>query len=218
VCNFLQETSGKAHLTCPTAQWQVRRYFHEIRLGDVDRTHGYEAHKVSGSRSKHAIHSIFHLNKTLLHVRELSCFYKFCVDGGDGPCDNYTHVQPWDLMALEPYSSIDVRCDPDIDDMREVSHDGESLVACLEVGDYFVITATNDVKDNVGFWGFNVHREVAYGNREKHVDAYGQMFLYNNQVVISKYFKQQGRSPHSYVQCDMGETYIYSHLIKAMKF
>jgi hypothetical protein len=34
---------------------------------------------------------------------------------------------------------------------------------------------------------------------DKHVDAYGQMFLYGSQVVIGKYFKQQGRSPYSYV-------------------
>jgi len=135
---------GKAHLAYPIVQCQVRQYFHEIRLGDVDRIHAYEVHKVSGNKSEHAICSIFHLTKILLHVRELFCFYKFCVDGADGPCDNYTHVQPWDLVALEPYSSIDVRCDPYIDDMWEVSHDGKLLVACLKVGDYFVNVTTDD--------------------------------------------------------------------------
>jgi hypothetical protein len=54
--------------------------------------------------------------------------------------------------------------------------------------------------------------------KEKHVDAYNQMFLYGSQVVISKYFKQQGRSLYSYVQCHIGETYIYSHLIRVVKF
>jgi hypothetical protein len=34
---------------------------------------------------------------------------------------------------------------------------------------------------------------------EKHVDTYGQMFFYSSQVVIGKHFKQQGRSPYSYV-------------------
>jgi hypothetical protein len=53
---------------------------------------------------------------------------------------------------------------------------------------------------------------------DKHVDAYGQMFLYSNQVVISKYFKQQGRSLYSYVHYDISETYIYSHMIRAVKF
>jgi hypothetical protein len=53
---------------------------------------------------------------------------------------------------------------------------------------------------------------------EKHVDIYGQMFFYNSQVFIGKYFKQQGRSLYSYVQCDIGETYIYSHFIRPVKF
>ncbi len=53
---------------------------------------------------------------------------------------------------------------------------------------------------------------------EKHIDAYDQMFLYGNRIVIGKYFKQQVRSPYSYIQCDRGEAYIYSHLIRAMKF
>jgi hypothetical protein len=44
------------------------------------------------------------------------------------------------------------------------------------------------------------------------------MFLFGSQVVIDKYFKQQGRSSYSYVQCDKGEAYIYSHLIRAVKF
>ncbi len=186
-------------------------------MGDVDSTHGCEAHKVSGSRSKHVICSVSHLIKTLLHVQELSCFCKFCVDGGDGPYDNYTHVQPWDLVTLEPCSAIDVRCDLIIDDMWQVSHDGESLTTCLEVGDYFVVVATNDVEE-CWFWVLMCTEKLHMVIEEKHVNTYGQMFFYDNQVVISKYFKQQGRSPYSYVQCDIGEAYIYSHFIRAMKF
>lgn len=53
---------------------------------------------------------------------------------------------------------------------------------------------------------------------DKHVDAYGQMLLYSNQVVIGKYFKQQGRRLYSYVQYDIIGTYIYSHLIRAVNF
>jgi hypothetical protein len=38
-------------------------------------------------------------------------------------------------MALEPCSPIDANCDLKVDDMQEVSQDGELLIACLEVGD-----------------------------------------------------------------------------------
>ncbi len=104
-------------------------------MGDVDCTHGYEAHKVDGNRSKCVIRYVSHFNRTLLHVCELSYFCKFCVDGRNGPCENCTHIQPWDLMALEPCSPIDANCDLKVDDMQEVSQDGELLIACLEVGD-----------------------------------------------------------------------------------
>jgi hypothetical protein len=121
-------------------------------------------------------------------------------------------------MTLEPCSSIDVRCDPNIGDMWEVSHDGESLAACFEVGDYFVVVAIDDVKDSVGFWVLMCTKKLHMVTKDKQIDAYGQMFIYNNQVVIGKYFEQQGRSMYSYVQCDIGEAYIYSHFIRVVKF
>ncbi len=77
-------------------------------------------------------------------MRELSCFCKYYIDGGDGPYDNYTHVQPWDIVTLEPCSPIDARCDPKIDDRWEISHDGKSLTSYLEVGAYFVVVAIDD--------------------------------------------------------------------------
>jgi len=80
------------------------------------------------------------VNKTLLCVRELFWFCKFCVDGGDGPCDNHSHVQPWDLVALEPCFPIDDRCDLEMNDMWEVSPGGETLAACLKIGNYFVLS------------------------------------------------------------------------------
>ncbi len=82
---------------------------------------------------------------------ELSCFCNYCIDGGDWPYDNYTHVQPWDLVTLKPCSPIDAWCDLEIDDKWEVFHDGDSLVACLEIGECFVVVITNDAQFNVGF-------------------------------------------------------------------
>jgi hypothetical protein len=120
-------------------------------MGDVNRTHGYEAQTIEGSRSKHSNQSVSHLNKTLLHVRELSCFCKLCLDGGNGPCDNETHVATFDLVTLEPCLPIDSRCDIETIDAWEVSNDGESLATCFEVGDCFVITTQDNTEKNVGF-------------------------------------------------------------------
>jgi hypothetical protein len=100
-------------------------------MGDVNHIHGYEAWTIEGNISKHFIWSVFHLNKTLLHVCELSCFYKFCLDGGNGPCDNKTQVATFDLVKLEPCLPIDSMCDIRTIDAWENSNDGESLATCL---------------------------------------------------------------------------------------
>jgi hypothetical protein len=102
--------------------------------------------------------------------------------------------------------------------MQEVFHDSESLAACLEVGDYFAVATIDDAEDNAGFWVLMCTKRLHMVTKEKHVNTYGHMFIYSSQVVIGKYFKQQGRSSYSYVRCDIGEAYIYSHLIKVVKF
>jgi hypothetical protein len=40
---------GKAHLAYFRAQWEVKLDLHEIKMGDVNHTHGYEARTIEGS-------------------------------------------------------------------------------------------------------------------------------------------------------------------------
>jgi hypothetical protein len=80
-----------------------------MKMGIINHIHGYETRTIEGSKSKHSIRSVCHLNKTLLHFCELSCFCKFCLDGGDGPCDNEIHATTFDLMTLEHCLPIDSR-------------------------------------------------------------------------------------------------------------
>jgi hypothetical protein len=165
VVTFLQTSMGKAHLAYSGAQQEVRRYFHEIKMGDVNCTHGYETQTIEGCRSKHSIPVVSHLNKTLLHVCELSCFYKFYLDGGDGPCDNKTHAATFDLVTLEPCLPIDSMCDIETTDAREVSNDGEPLVTCLEVRDCFVVVAQDNTENNGSFWVSMCAKGLAYGGQ-----------------------------------------------------
>lgn len=110
------------------------------------------------------------------------------------------------------------RCDIETNDAKETSNDGELAVICLEVGNYFSIVANNDKENNFKFWVVICVEGLHMVTKDKHVYAFGQTFLYGNQVVISRYFNQQGRSPYSYVQCDQSEVYIFSHLVKVAKF
>ncbi len=103
--------------------------------------------------------------------------------------------------------------------MWEVFQDGESLVAYVEVGYCFIVVTNDDIEAfGVGFWILMCTERLHTVTLERHVNVYGQMFIYGSQIVIGKYFEQQGRSSYSYVQCDKGEVYVYSRLIRVVKF
>jgi hypothetical protein len=113
------------------------------------------------------------LNKTLLHVCELSCFSKLCLDGGNGPCDNETHAVTFDLVTLEPCLPIDFRCPIETIDAWEVSNDGHSLATCLEVGDNFVVIAQDNIENNACFWVLMCVERLHMVTKDMHVDAFG---------------------------------------------
>jgi hypothetical protein len=54
-------------------------------------------------------------------------------------------------VTLEPCSPIDAWCDLETNDKWEVSHDGESLITYLEIGECFVVVITDDAQNSVGF-------------------------------------------------------------------
>jgi hypothetical protein len=51
------------------------------------------------------------LDKISFHVWNLSCFLRYCLDGGDGPCDNETHIALFGFVNLEPYNASDAQVD-----------------------------------------------------------------------------------------------------------
>lgn len=78
-----------------------------------------------------------------------------CVDGGDGPCANATHVMKYDLVSLEPCNSIGNTDESDEleDETKQlVSNDVERLASTLEVGDHFAILAEPDDDSEALFW------------------------------------------------------------------
>jgi hypothetical protein len=45
------------------------------------------------------------LDKISLHVWNLFRFLRYCLDGGDGPCDNETYIALFGIVYLEPCPS-----------------------------------------------------------------------------------------------------------------
>jgi hypothetical protein len=217
VVEFCNTQMSMPHLAYKRAKLEVRRHFHLVKMEDVNRNIGWDCKTVPGSRSKHSIQSVSHVNKTLLRVRELSCFCDFCMDGGDGPCASSTHVSKYDLVTLEPCLSA-ARLDEFDEDEQMISDDGEMLAKILEEGDNFAVLAEPERDSEAHFWILLCTERLHVVEEESKVDSYGQTVTKGEQIVIGKYYKQQGRSDLSYVLCSEGEAYIYSHLVRAVKF
>jgi hypothetical protein len=60
--------------------------FWEMKIRDVNRTHGFNYKIVSGFRNMHLVHSMSHYNNVLLQVRDFSCFYCHYIDGMSNVC------------------------------------------------------------------------------------------------------------------------------------
>ncbi|CAM6089455.1 unnamed protein product [Calypogeia fissa] len=219
VVEFCKRSMSMPHLAYERAKLEVRRIFHLVNMGDVDRSIGWDCRTVDGSQSKHSIQSVSHVNTTLLQVRELSCFCDFCVNGGDGPCANAKHVTKYDLVTMEPCIST-TRSDEDdeFEDDSLISSDGEKLAGTLEEGDHFAVIAEPDSDTGAQFWILLCTERLHMVEEESKTDSYGQTVTKGEQIVKGKYYEQQGRNECSYVLCPYGEAYIYSHLVRAVKF
>ncbi len=128
---------------------QGETFFYEVKPIDVNRVDQFNARTVEGTWSFHQVKSVG-LDKVSLHVCALSCFCKFCFDGGNGPCDNETYVAPFNLAWLEPCNADDVHAD--VEFVLKLEIDWKALVIIIEVGDHFVVVAEEGNSEGSDFW------------------------------------------------------------------
>ncbi len=128
VVSFLRSSMSLGHAAYENAQLHVDRNFIKIKVGEVNRTHRYNRQIVVNSRSLQSMRSISHASYMLLETKELSCFCDKCIDDlAKGDCSSKSHVAPWTLVTLQPYSSFDAHCDIDTDG-ASWGNDGKSDV------------------------------------------------------------------------------------------
>ncbi|CAM6097897.1 unnamed protein product [Calypogeia fissa] len=140
------------------------------------------------------------------------------MDGGDGPCANAQHVMKYDLVTLEPCASIARIDEHEFEDEQLISNDGGMLERTLEEGDHFAVISDPDSDGGMGFWILLCTERLHMVEEHSKEDNYGQTVTRGEQLVVGKYYQQQGQSEYSYVLRPQGEAYIYSHLVRAMKF
>jgi hypothetical protein len=98
VIAFLKFKAIKYPIVYPNVRQQINKFFHEITLGDVDRTRPWACSTMKGNYSKHQVHSFSSKDPTLCQYRQLFCFCVSCMDGGlSSECVNKEQVPEWTL-------------------------------------------------------------------------------------------------------------------------
>ncbi len=95
---------GLQHLACERARREVHHYFYEMKTIDVNMINQFNAYIMEGILGFHQAKGVG-LDKISLHVWNLFRFLRYCLDGGDGPCDNETYIALFGIVYLEPCPS-----------------------------------------------------------------------------------------------------------------
>jgi hypothetical protein len=104
VIAFCSKEKSQEHAMYPNAKWKVIRFFHLVKLDDVDRRSTWDYKCIPRSKSVHSICFVSHIDVTLLNMRQLTCFCLECMDDNARFCENKFHVQPWMLHTLQPHN------------------------------------------------------------------------------------------------------------------
>ena len=198
----------------------MTRHFIEIGEFEVDSKDALNCKSISSSRSMHSVRSVSPFNNVLLEVRDFSCFCEHCVKGTVGICPNIQYVQLWKLETLEP-----VRAGDAVQEVEEVEHDlsfqlDDNLNAVeLQVGDNFAVAAESGNAEGVEFYILQYTKAMYLEKEDTLTDAWKGVTEMGDEVVEGLYYKQQGKSPKSYVLLrDHGVARIFSHLVCHSKF
>jgi hypothetical protein len=67
------------HATYEGVQKGFKRVFWEMKVGNVNRTRGFDCRTVASSWSMHSVQVISASNNAMLEVRDFSCFCHHCI-------------------------------------------------------------------------------------------------------------------------------------------
>jgi hypothetical protein len=217
VVTFLRRHLSRQYSSYEGVRRAVQCHFYDVGIGDVNRVDQFNCRRVPRTRSFHQVRSVG-LDKISLRVRNLSYCYRFCTIGGDGPCDNISHVPTYTLIRLEPCRVQDAQ----MDGQPEPSFGGtdrQALAATLEVGDHFAVVAEEGNSEGVDFYILLCQKFLYEVQEASSEDSWGQKVYHGEHIVVGTYYQRRGSSNNSYVLCGTNRpAFIYSHLVITTKF
>lgn len=96
----------------------IHRTFWHVGEHKVNRYPSMACNTIAGSRSLHSIMGNSITNKTVLLVRQLSCFCRACIEKDWENCEQHAHVTRWRAVQLQPKTPTE-ELDPIEDDPME---------------------------------------------------------------------------------------------------
>ncbi|KAL3702355.1 hypothetical protein R1sor_020377 [Riccia sorocarpa] len=181
---------------------EVRRFFWEVKVGDVNRSKRYDCLPIEGTRKLHCFHGFSRLNPTLLNVREMCCFCPSCIDEDWENCSNLEYTGPWTLHNVHPRKPADV-----VDYVDAIGHgqdipdqsDEGTIADLVEVGDFFAVEAEWPNDYSAEFWILQCTKPL-HVLADMTTDAYGETHKEGSSVLEGMWYQQFGKSPTCFVQ------------------
>ncbi len=143
---FLKAKSNKYHIMHLRARCHVNKYFHLVKVGDVDRSKNFECETMKGILKLHQVRFVSHKDPTICQFQHLSCLCMACVDCSPKfVCVHKYHVPEWTLMKLRPKNPLQVKeMMYDSDEKIEAGIGGEWIANNLHLSDNVLVpTPTN---------------------------------------------------------------------------
>ncbi|KAL3683849.1 hypothetical protein R1sor_001871 [Riccia sorocarpa] len=173
-------------------QQNARRFFWEMKVGEVDRSKELDCLPIKGTHSLHCFHGYSRSNPTLLRIKELSCFCAVCVDDEGVRCPAQAYTGKWKLESIHPIKPQDVIAFAEEIGSgvgQGVDWSEGSIAELIEVGDFFAVEAEVPNEFNADFWIIQCTKPM-YQLEKDHTDDYGCTFYLGDFALKGKWYQQ----------------------------
>jgi hypothetical protein len=101
----------KHHASHNDARRIMNKFFWELQVGDINRSHRYNCNIINGNKGMHQVRSMSTRDPTLIQFRHVSCVCVNCANrNSNTECELAIHHVPnWTLARLEPNDCLQVR-------------------------------------------------------------------------------------------------------------
>ncbi|KAL3681663.1 hypothetical protein R1sor_024619 [Riccia sorocarpa] len=185
-------------------QQNARRFFWEVKVGEVERSKELDCLPIKGTCSLHCFHGYSRSNPTLLRIKELSCFCAVCVDDEGVRCPAQAYIGKWKLESIHAIKPQDVIAFAEKIGSgmgQGVDWSDGSIAELIEVGDFFAVEAEVPNEFNADFWIIQCTKPM-YQLEKDHTDDYGCTFYSGDFALKGKWYQQWGRRSTCFVKYD----------------